>query len=63
MSAIPLSLVTSGVMLGTGGPTGRLLGRVTGLSPVAVAGYRLAAGGALIRCSGSIIVATSNTTS
>jgi DME family drug/metabolite transporter len=62
MSAIPLSLVAacrrrgtglpslvaSGVMLGTGGPIGRLLGRVTGLSPVAVAGYRLATGGALI---------------
>jgi drug/metabolite transporter, DME family len=48
MSAIPLSLVASGVLLGTGGPIGRLLGRVTGLSPVAVAGYRLAAGGALI---------------
>jgi drug/metabolite transporter, DME family len=43
-----LSLVASGVMLGTGGPIGRLLGRVTGLSPVAVAGYRLATGGALI---------------
>jgi len=43
-----LSLVASGVMLGTGGPIGRLLGQETGLSPVAVAGYRLAAGGALI---------------
>jgi DME family drug/metabolite transporter len=43
-----LSLITSGIMLGTGGLTGRLLGEATGLSPVAVAGYRLAAGGALI---------------
>lgn len=47
MSAI-LCLVASGVMLGTGGPAGRLLGQVTGLSPVAVAGYRLFTGGALI---------------
>ena len=41
-------LTMSGLMLGTGGLTGRLLTRDTGLSPVAVAGYRLALGGLLI---------------
>jgi len=41
-------LVISGVLWGTGGLTGSLLRRATGLSPVAVAAYRLAAGGALI---------------
>jgi drug/metabolite transporter, DME family len=41
-------LTMSGLMLGTGGLTGRLLTRETGLSPVAVAGYRLALGGLLI---------------
>ncbi len=43
-----LHLTMSGLLLGTGGPTGRLLTRDTGLSPVAVAGYRLALGGLLI---------------
>jgi DME family drug/metabolite transporter len=42
------SLVTSGVLLGTGGFTGNLLGRATSLSSVAVAAYRLTIGGALI---------------
>lgn len=41
-------LVVSGVLWGTGGLTGTLLGRATGLSPLSVAAYRLAAGGALI---------------
>lgn len=41
-------LTLSGLLLGTGGLTGRLLTRATGLSPVAVAGYRLALGGLLI---------------
>jgi len=41
-------LVSSGVLLGTGGLIGSLLSRVTGLSPVSTAAYRLAVGGALI---------------
>lgn len=41
-------LVASGVLWGTGGLTGTLLARVTGLSPLSVAAYRLTAGGALI---------------
>jgi DME family drug/metabolite transporter len=41
-------LVLAGVLWGTGGLTGRLLARETGLSPLAVAAYRLAVGGALI---------------
>ncbi|MGX7670325.1 DMT family transporter [Plantactinospora sp. DSM 117369] len=41
-------LIVSGTLWGTGGLTGSLLGRHTGLSPVAVAGYRLAVGGILI---------------
>ncbi|MFY1690392.1 DMT family transporter [Plantactinospora sp. WMMB782] len=41
-------LVVSGTLWGTGGLTGSLLGRHTGLAPVAVAGYRLAVGGTLI---------------
>ena len=41
-------LTMSGLMLGTGGLTGRLLTRATGLSPVAVAGYRLALGGSIV---------------
>jgi DME family drug/metabolite transporter len=48
-SGVGLSyLIMSGVLLGTGGFTGRLLNKATGLSPVAVASYRLAVGGALI---------------
>jgi DME family drug/metabolite transporter len=41
-------LVISGLLWGTGGLTGSLLGREAGLSAVAVAAYRLTAGGALI---------------
>lgn len=43
-----LYLIIAGMLLGTGGLTGRLLSTATGLSPVAVASYRLAVGGALI---------------
>ena len=42
------SLVLAGVLWGTGGPTGSLLAHETGLSPLAVAAYRLAAGGTLV---------------
>src|SRR4051812_36315756 len=42
------SLVLSGILWGTGGLTGTLLRHATGLSPVAVAAYRLAVGGGLI---------------
>ncbi|SCG39856.1 DMT family transporter [Micromonospora inositola] len=42
------SLVIAGVLWGTGGPTGSLLAHETGLSPLAVAAYRLAAGGILV---------------
>jgi DME family drug/metabolite transporter len=42
------SLVMSGLLWGTGGLTGSLLGREAGLSAIAVAAYRLAAGGGLI---------------
>jgi drug/metabolite transporter, DME family len=41
-------LVVAGVLWGTGGLLGRLLAEQTGLSPLAVAGYRLAVGGALL---------------
>ena len=41
-------LVTSGLLWGTGGLTGSLLGRVAGLSAMAVAAGRLTAGGVLI---------------
>jgi DME family drug/metabolite transporter len=48
-SAIPvLCLVLAGLLWGTGGLTGTLLGRVAGLSPLSVAALRLLAGGALI---------------
>src|ERR1700759_5660737 len=50
-SAGLLCLVTSGLLWGTGGLTGSLLGRVAGLSAIAVAPCRLAAGGVLIVCS------------
>jgi DME family drug/metabolite transporter len=43
-----LSLVLSGLLWGTGGLTGSLLGRAAGLSAISVAAYRLTAGGALI---------------
>jgi DME family drug/metabolite transporter len=42
------SLVLAGVLWGTGGPTGSLLAHETGLSPLAVAAYRLAVGGTLV---------------
>jgi DME family drug/metabolite transporter len=41
-------LILAGVLWGTGGLTGSLLARETGLSPMAVAAYRLAVGGALV---------------
>jgi DME family drug/metabolite transporter len=41
-------LITSGLLWGTGGLLGSLLGRVGGLSPLAVASYRLTVGGGLI---------------
>jgi DME family drug/metabolite transporter len=41
-------LIASGLLWGTGGLTGSLLGRVAGLSPLAVAAARLTAGGLLI---------------
>ncbi|MFD0636970.1 EamA family transporter [Catenulispora yoronensis] len=41
-------LITSGVLWGTGGLTGRLLALHTHLSPAAVAGYRLLIGGLLL---------------
>ena len=43
-----LLLVLSGLLWGTGGLTGSLLGREAGLSAIAVAAYRLTAGGLLI---------------
>jgi DME family drug/metabolite transporter len=43
-------LVISGLLWGTGGLTGSLLGRVAGLSSIAVAAFRLTAGGVLIVC-------------
>jgi drug/metabolite transporter, DME family len=41
-------LVMSGLLWGTGGLTGSMLGRAAGLSAIAVAAYRLTAGGLLI---------------
>ena len=41
-------LVIAGLLWGTGGLTGSLLGRVAGLSAMAVAACRLTAGGVLI---------------
>ena len=49
-SAGLLYLVMSGLLWGTGGLTGSLLGRVAGLSSIAVAAFRLTAGGVLIVC-------------
>jgi drug/metabolite transporter, DME family len=43
-----LYLVMSGLLWGTGGLTGSLLGRIGGLSAMPVAAYRLTVGGALI---------------
>jgi DME family drug/metabolite transporter len=48
-------LVVAGLLWGTGGFSGTLLGHVTGLSPLAVAAYRLAVGGGLI---GIVLLAT-----
>ena len=41
-------LVVAGILWGTGGLFGRMLGDATGLSPAAVATYRLAVGGLLL---------------
>ncbi|HJP74005.1 MAG TPA: EamA family transporter [Pseudonocardiaceae bacterium] len=41
-------LVAAGLLWGTGGFSGTLLAHVAGLSPLAIAAYRLAVGGALI---------------
>ncbi len=43
-----LCLVASGLLWGTGGLTGSLLGRIAGLSAISVAACRLTAGGVLI---------------
>jgi hypothetical protein len=43
-----ICLATAGLLWGTGGLTGTLLSRAAGLPALSVAGYRLAAGGALI---------------
>lgn len=47
-------LAAAGVLWGTGGLLGRLLGEVTGLGPAAVAAYRLGLGGALF---GAVLLA------
>ena len=46
-SGAPL-LVLAGLAWGTGGLLGSLLGRETGLTPLAVAAYRLGLGGLLV---------------
>ncbi len=46
-SGLPF-LVASGLLWGTGGLTGSLLGRVAGLPALSVAAYRLTSGGLLI---------------
>jgi DME family drug/metabolite transporter len=48
MSVSTLYLVLSGLLWGTGGLIGTLLGRAAGLSAMSVASYRLLAGGGLI---------------
>ena len=48
MSVSTLCLVLSGLLWGTGGLIGTLLGRAAGLSAISVASYRLLAGGGLI---------------
>ena len=48
-------LVLAGLLWGTGGFSGTLLGHVAGLSPLAIAAYRLAVGGGLI---GVVLLAT-----
>jgi drug/metabolite transporter, DME family len=47
LAGVPL-LAVAGVLWGTGGLLGALLGEVSGLSPMAVATYRLTVGGALL---------------
>src|SRR4249919_2326405 len=49
-SAGLIYLVISGLLWGTGGLTGSLLGRAAGLSSISVAAFRLTAGGVLIVC-------------
>lgn len=46
-SGVPL-LILAGLLAGTGGVLGSLLATATGLSPLAVAGYRLVCGGVLL---------------
>jgi drug/metabolite transporter, DME family len=48
MSVSTLYLVLSGLLWGTGGLIGTLLGRAAGLSAMSVASYRLLAGGGLV---------------
>ena len=43
-----LCLVLAGLLWGTGGLTGTLLGRAAGLSPLSVAALRLLSGGAIL---------------
>ena len=57
-SGVPL-LVLAGVAWGTGGLLGSLLGRETGLSPLAVAAYRLGLGGLLLLIAAAAIALTS----
>jgi drug/metabolite transporter, DME family len=47
LAGVPL-LAVAGVLWGTGGLLGALLGEVSGLSPMAVATYRLTVGGSLL---------------
>jgi DME family drug/metabolite transporter len=49
-----LYLVLSGLLWGTGGLTGTLLRRATGLSAISVADYRLLAGGGIIVVVGTV---------
>jgi len=55
---VPL-LVLAGIAWGTGGLLGSLLGRETGLSPLAVAAYRLGLGGLLVLVAAAAIALTS----
>ena len=57
-SGVPL-LVLAGIAWGTGGLLGSLLGRETGLSPLAVAAYRLGLGGLLVLVAAAAIALTS----
>jgi drug/metabolite transporter, DME family len=49
-----LYLVLSGLLWGTGGLTGTLLRRATGLSAISVADYRLLAGGGIVVIAGTV---------